>query len=338
MNETKKIEPAFPTTAQRLSQTTPLTVEPEPQKTKRGIGFYVRGSILFFKKMWPTLFELTSTETYVNASAIAFNVMLSFFSFVVLMGSFLINIVGSQRAYETLFRLMRSLMPLESGMLLNSLDQVTRGPSGKATLMSFGLLIFSASGVFQPLEAALNRAWKFKERNFVKQYLVYMLMVLICSAIILCPVALGSVYDFVLVSIFGESSVREWFFKIAGPVMSLPFLVLLFFVIYYFIPNGKVKLNQVVFTSVAIAVLWLLATFAFWLLLPVFDFAGSYKQLASLMALVTWVFISSFILIMGADLSARQIIPQSWTGWMPLKATKKLDETQVSQTPASQVR
>ena len=338
MNETKKIDPAFPTVAQRLTETTPLVVEPEPQKTKRGIGFYLRGSVLFFKKMWPTIGELTTTETYVNASAIAFNVMLSFFSFSVLIGSFLINIVHSQRAYETMFRLMRSLMPLESGMLLNSLDQVTRGPSGKATLMSFGLMIFSASGVFQPLEAALNRAWKFKERNFVKQYLVYMLMVLVCSAIILIPVALGSAYDFVLVSIFGNSPVREWFFKIVGPILLLPFLALLFFVIYYFIPNGKVKLNQVVFTSLAISVLWLLLTFGFWLALPVFDFAGSYKQLASLMALVTWVFISSFGLIMGADLSARQIIPESWTGWLPLKATKKLDEAQASQAPSSQVR
>ena len=330
MNETQKIDPTI-TTAQRLSQTTPFVDAPEPQKTGRGMGFYLRGSVLFFKKMWPTIYELTSTETYVNASAIAFNIMLSFFSFSVLIGSFLINIVGSQRAYETMFRLMRSLMPMESGMLLSSLDQVTRGPSGKATLMSFGLMIFSASGVFQPLEAALNRAWKFKERNFVKQYLVYMLMVLVCSAIILIPVALGSAYDFVLVSIFGNSPVREWFFKLVGPLLLLPFLALLFFVIYYFIPNGKVKLNQVVFTSMATALLWVLATLAFYLLLPVFDFSGSYKQLSSLMALVTWVFISSFILIMGADLSARQIIPQSWTGWMPLKATKRLDEAQAPQ-------
>ncbi len=338
MNETQKIEPAPATTAHRLSQTTPFPATAEPEKTGRGIGFYVRGSWLFFKKMWPTIYELTSTETYVNASAIAFNVMLSFFSFVVLIGSFLINIAGSQRAYETLFRLMRSLMPMESSMLLNSLDQVTRSPNSKATLMSFGLMIFSASGVFQPLEAAMNRAWKFPERNFIKQYVVYILMVVVCSAIILCPVALGSVYDFVLVSIFGQSPIRDWFFKIFGPVLLLPFLALLFFVIYYFIPNGKVKLNQVVFTSVATAVLWVLATFVFYLLLPVLDFGGSYKQLASLMALVTWVFISSFILIMGADLSARQIIPQSWTGWMPLKATRKLDEAQVSSPQASQVR
>lgn len=308
--------------------TTSVNQSPETQKIGRGIGFYIRGSWLFFKKMWPTIYELTSTETYVNASAIAFNIMLSFFSFVVLIGSFLLNIVHSQRGYETLYRLMRSLMPKESGMLLNSLDQVTRGPGGKATIISFGLMIFSASGVFQPLEAALNRAWKFQERGIVKQYLTYILLVIFCVLIILCPVALGSVYDFMLETIFGQSPVREWFFKIVGPIMSLPFLVLLFFVIYYVVPHGKVQLNQVVFTSVATAALWLLATFGFWLALPLFDFSESYQQLSSLMALVTWVFISSFILIMGADLSARQIIPQSWTGWMPLKATRKLDTSQ----------
>ncbi|MGE0882330.1 MAG: YihY/virulence factor BrkB family protein [Blastocatellales bacterium] len=308
--------------------TTTVNQAAATQKMGRGAGFYIRGSWLFFKKMWPTIYELTSTETYVNASAIAFNIMLSFFSFVVLIGSFLLNIVHSQRGYETLFRLMRSLMPKESGMLLNSLDQVTRGPGGKATIISFGLMIFSASGVFQPLEAALNRAWKFKERGIVKQYLTYILLVIICALIMLCPVALGSVYDFMLETIFGQSPVREWFFKIVGPIMSLPFLILLFFVIYYVVPHGKVQLNQVIFTSVAIAVLWLLATFGFWLALPLFDFSESYKQLSSLMALVTWVFISSFILIMGADLSARQIIPQSWTGWMPLKATRKLDTPQ----------
>jgi len=321
MAETQKIR----TTEINSPQTTPINEASGTQKMGRGLGFYIRGSWLFFKKMWPTIYELTSTETYVNASAIAFNIMLSFFSFVVLIGSFLLNIVHSQRAYETLYRLMRSLMPKESGMLLNSLDSVTRGPGGKATVISFGLLIFSASGVFQPLEAALNRAWKFKERGLVKQYLIYILLVVVCALIILCPVALGSVYDFMLETAFGQSPVREWFFKIVGPIMSLPFLVLLFFVIYYIVPHGKIRLNQVVFTSVAIAVLWLLATFGFWLALPLLDFSESYQQLSSLMALVTWVFISSFILILGADLSARQIIPQSWTGWMPLKATGKLD-------------
>lgn len=320
MAETQKIQ----TTPINAGATAPVDVAPNTQKIGRGLKFYVRGSLLFFKKMWPAIYELTSTETYVNASAIAFNVMLSFFSFVVLVGSFLLNVVHAQRGYETFYRLMRSLVPKESGMLFESLDQVTRGPGGKATLVSFGLMIFSASGVFQPLEAALNRAWKFTERGLVKQYATYLLLVLVCSIVMLILVALGSGYDFVLEAVFGAHG-RDVIFKFLGPILASPFIVLLFFVIYYFVPHGKVPLNQVVFTSVATAVLWMLATFVFWLALPLFDFSGSYKQLSSLMALVTWVFISSFILILGAELSARQIVPQSLVGWLPKKATRALE-------------
>ena len=58
---------------------------------------------MFFKKMWPAIYDLSTTETYVNASAIAFNVMLSFFSFAVLMGSFLINVLNWKRGMKPVF-------------------------------------------------------------------------------------------------------------------------------------------------------------------------------------------------------------------------------------------
>ncbi len=311
MAETKKIETATGK-FEAAAATAPITA-------KRGIGFYLRGGWLFFKKMWPALWDLASTGTYVNASAIAFNVLLSFFSFVVLIGSFLINVLHWQQGYETSFRLMMSLVPKESGSLFKSLDQVTRGPGGKATLISFGLLVFSASGVFQPLEAALNRAWGFKERGIIRQYLTYLLMVVACAVIMLCPVALASIYDYLLDFTFGNSVWHTRIFNVIGPIVALPFIALLFFVIYYFVPNGKVQASQVMFTSIATALLWLIVTFAFWLALPLFDFEGSYKQLASLMALVTWIFVSSFILILGANLSAHRVLPESWTGFLPFR-------------------
>ncbi|MGE0128392.1 MAG: YihY/virulence factor BrkB family protein [Blastocatellales bacterium] len=314
MAETNKVEPttdkfgAAPATA-------PIPAAPN----SRGLTFYARGGWLFFKKMWPALWDLTTTETYVNASAIAFNVLLSFFSFVVLIGSFLINVLNWQRGYETSFRLMMSLAPKVSRPLFESLDQVTRGPGGKATLVSFGLLMFSASGVFQPLEKALNRTWGFKERNVVKQYATYLAMVIVCAVIMLAPVALASVYDFLLDKTLGDSVWRAYIFNVIGPIVAMPFIALLFFVIYYFVPNGKVQASQVMFSSIATALLWLIVTFGFWLALPLFDFEGSYKQLASLMALVTWIFISSFILILGANLSAHKVLPESWTGYLPYR-------------------
>jgi len=330
MAETNRVDP----TTDNMGAA-PATAPISDSPAGRGLKFYARGGWLFFKKMWPALYDLSTTETYVNASAIAFNVLLSFFSFVVLIGAFLNNVLNWKRGYETLFTLMRSMVPQESGELFRSLDLVTRGPGGKATLFSFALLIYGASGIFQPLEAALNRAWGFKERGVIKQYATYLGLAVGCAVIMLAPVALGTLYNIVLDTVFGAfgASVsevwRKYIFYVITPPISLPFIALLFFVIYYFIPNGKIQASQAMFTSIATALLWIIAMFVFWLALPLLDFKGSYKELAALMSLVTWVFISSFILILGANLSAHKVLPESWTGYLPFRRSAAMAGAEV---------
>jgi len=279
----------------------------------RNFKFYVQGTWLFLKKMWPAIWDLTESETYVHASSIAFNVLMSFFSFLVLIGSFLVNVLGWQQGYETCYRLMMALVPAESRSVFESLDQVTRGPGGKATLISFALLIFSSSGIFQPLELALNRSWKFPERSVIKQYLIYLPLVVACGLIILTAVAVASPWDYALGKLLGDAAIRKTIFAVIATLIAMPFLTLLFFLIYFIVPNGKVHPVQIFFTSLATTVLCVLTTLVFRLAMPLLDFQGSYKQLSSLMALITWVFILSFILILGANLSARDILPKSWT-------------------------
>lgn len=295
--------------AENIASTNPTTAPPK----ERDWRFYVKGTWLFIKKMWPAIWDLTASETYVHASSIAFNVLMSLFSFMVLIGSFLVNVLGWQQGYETCYRLMLALVPAESRMLFESLDRVTRGPGGKATLVSFALLVFSSSGIFQPLELALNRLWKFPERNVVKQYALYLPLVLVCGLIILGAVAVASPWDFLLGKLLGDTPLRRAVFAVIATVVSVPFLVLIFFVIYYVVPNGKVHSVQIFFAASASAVLWLVATLLFRLFLPLLDFKGSYQSLSSIMALITWIFISSFILILGANLSARDVLPKSWT-------------------------
>jgi YihY family inner membrane protein len=296
--------------AENIASTNPSTAAPP---RARGWRFYIKGTWLFLKKMWPAIWDLTASETYVHASSIAFNVLMSLFSFTVLIGSFLVNVLGWQQGYETCYRLMIALVPAESRMLFESLDKVTRGPGGKASLVSFALLVFSSSGIFQPLELALNRLWKFRERNVVMQYAIYLPLVVVCALIILGAVAVASPWDYLLGKLLGDAPLRKPIFTVIATIVSLPFLVLIFFVIYYVVPNGKVHRVQIFFASAATAVLWLAATLLFRLFLPLFDFKGSYQSLSSIMALITWIFISSFILILGANLSARDVLPRSWT-------------------------
>ena len=122
-----------------------------------------------------------------------------------------------------------------------------------------------------------------------------------------------------LFSVTVSEFARKYVFYVLGPIILIPFISMLFFIIYYFVPNGKVDASQTVFTSIATALLWMIAMFGFWLALPLLDFKGSYYKLASLMALVTWVFISSFILILGANLSAHKVLPEAWTGYLPFR-------------------
>lgn len=297
----------------------PLEVEGEEQPPpQRGLVFYLRGSWLFFRKMWPALYDLSTSEVYVYASAIAFNILLSFFPFIVLIGGVLVNLLDSQHSYETVYRLLRAFVPVESGMLFRSLDEVTRGPTGKAGLLSFGLLIFSSSGVLLPIELALNRAYKFnKPRGVIKQYLTYFLLTIVCGGVIIGAAWVTSYCESVLAGAFGAGRMQDWLFKSTGLIVALPFMTVFLFLIYFLVPHGKVEVRQIFFTSAATTVLCLLATFAYRLALPLFDLRTSYGEIFKVMALVTWVFLLSFILILGANLSAYQVLPRAWTGRQP---------------------
>jgi membrane protein/epoxyqueuosine reductase len=284
----------------------------------RGLPFYIRGSWLFFRRMWPALYDLSTSEVYVFASSIAFNIMLSFFPFIVLVGSVLVNLLKSQESYETIYKLMRAFVPVESGVLFRSLDAVTRGPTGKVGLFSFGLLIFSSSGVFLPIELALNRAYGFaKPRGTIKQYLTYITLTVVCGIVIIAAGLLIGKIDAGLAGAFGAGQVRVWFFNGLALLVSLPFMTLFLFLIYYWVPHGKVDIRQIFFTSAATSLLCLIATFGYRLAVPLLGLRSSYGDIFKVMALVTWIFILSFILILGANLSARQVLPRSWTGRQP---------------------
>ena len=138
-------------------------------------------------------------------------------------------------------------------------------------------------------------------------------LVLACGLLMLLAVAVASPWDYALGLMLGNSPLRGTLFAVVAGLLAIPFLVAILFLVYSVVPNGPIHRTQIFFTSMATAVLFVVVTIAFRLLLPVMDFSGSYKQLSSLMALVTWVFILSFILILGANLSAKDILPKRWT-------------------------
>lgn len=87
-------------------------------------------------------------------------------------------------------------------------------------------------------------------------------------------------------------------------VLSLLLTILLFGLIYRFMPNTKVKVIEVLPGAVIAGLLWEATKYAFAWLLPYFHYDLLYGSIGAMVALLTWSYVSSAIMFFGAQLTS----------------------------------
>ena len=80
--------------------------------------------------------------------------------------------------------------------------------------------------------------------------------------------------------------------------------ILLFFLIYWVLPNRKVPAMAVLPTAIVIGVLWEVAKYLYVLALPRLDFGAVYGPFRVSVGLMMWAFLSGLMLLAGAHFSA----------------------------------
>jgi uncharacterized BrkB/YihY/UPF0761 family membrane protein len=81
--------------------------------------------------------------------------------------------------------------------------------------------------------------------------------------------------------------------------------IAIFFLIYWLLPNGKIKARSVLPAAVAMGVLWEVGKVIYIKTLPWLDFQEVYGKAFSIsVALMFWAFISGLMLLAGAHLSS----------------------------------
>jgi uncharacterized BrkB/YihY/UPF0761 family membrane protein len=191
--------------------------------------------------------------------------------------------------------------------------------SHKIQLFSIVMLFISCTGVFEPLEVALNSVWGFKSRNYLMNQVVSLGLALCCGVLALLSVAgtagvwapaaeaqlwLGShVGNGMFYSLVDKINVTIQFvaLKIFGMIAS----VLIFFLIYWRLPNGKVPYKAVLPSAIITGVAWEIAKLLYVACLPLLDFRESYGPFYVSVTLIFWAFFSGLLLLGGAHLSAQ---------------------------------
>src|SRR5438445_8667455 len=136
-----------------------------------------------------TLKYLLRTEVHTFAFSVAANAILSFFPFVVLLLTLTRRVFHSKTMYNVVVDLLKDYLPAGQEFIIKNLTALV-GAKHRVQLASLLILLVTSTGVFVPLEVALNRIWGFpKNRSYLGNQLVSLVLAFGCGVLALLSVA-----------------------------------------------------------------------------------------------------------------------------------------------------
>jgi membrane protein len=256
--------------------------------------------IKFFRALAPTFRYWMQTEVHVYAFSIAANVLLSFFPFLIVSLSLSRIFFNYQTTVTAIDFALRDYFPNVFSQYLHNNLPTRRAPE----LLSILLLMFTANGIFEPLEVALNRVWGIgKNRSFLRNQLVSLALIFVCGGLALLSLGFAAInHD----SLTGNP-VKIWTATLFLKVAVAPVTAVILLLVYRFLPNGKPPFKRVVPAAIGVGLLLELLKYTVALLWPWFDakLVREYGVFRYSVTLIFLAFFSSMLVLAGAEWSAR---------------------------------
>src|SRR5580704_8752431 len=256
---------------------------------------------------WSTLRYLMQTEVHTYAFSVAANSILSFFPFIVLLLTVVHRVFHSPAMYNVVLELLRDYLPSNKDFVIRNL-QFLASVQGRGQVLSFIMLGITSTGIFLPLEVALNSIWGFKKnRSYLMNLVVSLGLAFGCGCLAMLSIALTARNLRLLGLMIGDDN---FVFQGVGFVVMKAFAILatigIYFLIYWLLPNGKVPVRAVLPAAIITGVVSEAAKYIYILVLPWLNFQEVYGPFSVSVTLLFWSFWSGMLLLGGAYLSAAE--------------------------------
>jgi membrane protein len=193
--------------------------------------------------------------------------------------------------------------PNDTISLTKSLDDIVAKffvgvHSSSVTLVSFLIVIWAAIALLSTVEKAFNNIWHVaKGRNFLQRIINYW------ALLTLGPILLGvGVYITTTNAAFSE--LEETQSDIIPVVLSYLVSVVAFFLLYFVLPNTKVRIKPAIWGAAVAALVWAAAKWVFSVYVTKFiPYNQVYGMLGLIPLSVFWIYISWLIVLFGLQLT-----------------------------------
>jgi membrane protein len=258
---------------------------------------------------WRGLVELFNSNDLTHAASIAYYALLSLFPFLLLIISLLGTVTADEADRVSVLTFVFRYFPTQLDFVTSQLDafRSARVQLGVAGLLA---LVWGSLGVFGAVTSAVNEAWGVeKQRSFWKHRLVSFLMLVAAGAVMMLALAFVSLIQMAQASWFGV--MLSSFTWLTG-VQSFAFRYLTIFLliigvglVFYFIPNAKIRFRDVWVGAVLTGVLWRFAFAGFsWYIKANAGLKMIHGSVAAVIVFLLWVYVSSIILMYGVEFTA----------------------------------
>lgn len=252
---------------------------------------------------------LLDSEVHTYAFSVAANAIISFIPFIVLLYTLSRSVFRSEMMVRVVGEMIHYFLPSNQDWVAASLAAAASHQGVR--WLSLVMILVSCTGIFLPLEVALNQAWGVtKSRNYLMNQLVAFGLALLMVGLAIVSILLSAWQRQVLGVLFfhhTENFVFEGISYLWLAISTGVASILFFFSIYWLLPNRKIPAGYVLRTSVITGIVWLVAKNIFVAVLPHLDLKALYGPFYVSVGLLFWAYISGLILFAGAQFSVMRL-------------------------------
>jgi membrane protein len=258
---------------------------------------------------WRGFLGFVDSDDLTYAASIAYYALLSLFPFFLLACVVLGRATADVDSRAAVFSFVLQYFPAQFDFVAKQLDAFQASPLTFGAGGMLGLL-WGAGGVFAAINTAVNYAWGVEQpRSFWEQRLLSFVMLAVAALILLISLLLVSASQVVTAS---------WFAGIAGQFPGLLVLrsltiryattllfILVVGLVYYFVPNAKVRFRDVWIGAIVTGLLWKGALEGFsWYVRDMSRFTRVNGSIGVVVVFLVWVYTQAAIRLYGVEFTA----------------------------------
>jgi membrane protein len=259
--------------------------------------------------IWRGIVGIYNSDDLTFAASIAYYALLSLFPFFLLLFSVIAGVTSSEADRQEVLGFVLRYFPRQFDFVTSQLNamQAARVPLGVAGSI---LMVWAAMGVFGAITSAVNHAWGVeKQPSYFKHKMISFVMLAMASLLLMAALALVSAINVVGASWFAAVLERhESLQALQGFAVKWASTFAFIFVvglIFYFVPNAKVRFRDVWVGAVVTGLAWRGALAGFsWYVRDLTRFNNIHGSIGAVVVFLIWIYTSAVILLYGVEVTA----------------------------------